>query len=322
MALLGLIPVLVLAACGTDGDAADGPTVVVSTNVLGDIVENVVGDNATVEVLIPVGADPHDYALSSAQAADMQNADLVVVNGLGLEEGMLDVIESLEEDGANVLEIGPGVDPLPFGDASECDPDEAHHHEDEDHEEGDHEEGDHDGAAACDPHVWMDPIRMIQAVRQIEAALEALDESVDWSTGADAYVSVLEGLHTEVEALLGGIPSANRKLVTNHDAVGYLASRYELEVVGVVIPGGSTLADPSSSELAELVHVMEEEGANVIFADTSAPDDLADAVATEVGEDVSVVDLYTGSLGEPGSEAGTYVGMIRTDAMRIANALG
>ena len=86
-----------------------------TTTIWGDIVSNVTGDAALVEVLFPVGADAHDYQLSSAQVASMQEADLVVVNGLQLEEGLLDVIESLEADGASILEIAPMLDPIAFG---------------------------------------------------------------------------------------------------------------------------------------------------------------------------------------------------------------
>ena len=110
-------------------------------------------------------------------------------------------------------------------------------------------------------------------------------------------------------------------MVTNHEAFGYFADRYGFEVVGVVIPGGSTLADPSSAELAELVEVMTEENIDVIFGETVEPSALGDAVAAEVGADVEVVELFTGSLGSSGSGAETYVDMVRTNTALIAEAL-
>jgi len=110
--------------------------------------------------------------------------------------------------------------------------------------------------------------------------------------------------------------------VTNHDALGYFAARYGFTVVGTIIPGGSSLGDPSSSELADLVAVMRAEDVRAIFADTTRPSVLADAVAAELGSDVVVVPLYTGSLGEPGSGADTVAGMLTVNAERIADALG
>lgn len=291
--LLRLAAVLTIAMLGVgcgSADSGDGElTVVVSTTILGDIVANVVGTDAVVEVLIPVGVDPHDYQLSSAQVATMNRADLVVVNGWGLEGGMSDVIDALQEDGVNVVEVAPTVDPLPSGEP--------------------------------DPHVWMDPVRVIEVVRTIESSLAAIEPTVDWSTASNSYVAELEGLHTEMESLLGVILSANRRLVTNHDSLEYLAARYDLEIMGVVVPGGSTLSDPSSAELAALVAIMDEEQLDVIFAETTTPDDLAKAVASELGRDVEVVDLYTGSLGEPGTEAESYLGMMKADAELISRAL-
>lgn len=111
-------------------------------------------------------------------------------------------------------------------------------------------------------------------------------------------------------------------MVTNHQALGYLANTYDLEIVGVVIPGGSTLADPSSAELAALVDVIEEEDVDVIFNETSLPDRLAEAVAAEVGRDISVVAIYTESLGDPGTPAGSLIGMLIEDARLISEALG
>lgn len=333
--LLLLALVMLMAACGdsssVDGSDPEALSVVVTTSIWGDIVSNVTGDAADVEVLFPLGADAHDYQLSSAQVAALQRADLVVVNGLRLEEGILDVIESVEADGANVLAVAPMLDPITFG---------ATHHSDHD-EDGDHDEealvsgqcdldADHDDQndeghaheeGGCDPHVWMDPLRVAVAVERIAEALEALDSTVDWMANAEQYADELRALDHEIVAMLDAVPADRRKLVTNHEALGYFAERYGFEVVGVVIPGGSTLADPSSAELAELVEVMKDERINVIFGETVEPLALAEAVADEVGVDVRVVELFTGSLGGPGSDGESYLDMIGTNATRVAEAL-
>ena len=128
-------------------------------------------------------------------------------------------------------------------------------------------------------------------------------DSVDWTARGNVYADALTTADEDIQATLEVVPPANRKLVTNHDALGYFASRYGFEVVGVVIPGGSTLAEPSSAELTELVAVVEQEQVQAIFAETTNPEVLADAVAAEAGGEVIVVELFTGSLGEPGSGA-------------------
>ncbi len=173
----------------------------------------------------------------------------------------------------------------------------------------------------CDPHVWLDPVRMIDASRAIGGALKLIDPAIDWSVGVDAYVGDLEELDTDVEALVETIPSADRLLVASHEALGYFASRYGFEIVGTVVPGGSTLADPSSAELEELVTIIDSLGIPAIFAESLSPTILADAVASEAAHPVEVVVLYTGSLGATGSGADSYIGMIMTDARLIVEAL-
>ncbi len=110
-------------------------------------------------------------------------------------------------------------------------------------------------------------------------------------------------------------------LVTNHHSLGYFAQSYGFEVIGVVIPGGSTLAEPSSAELSALVEKVQQSGVRAIFGETTESETIADALASEVGTSVEVVELYTGSLGEPGSGADTLSGMLLTNATRITDAL-
>lgn len=297
-----VVTALLVAACGDGNSDRDGVSVVATTTVLGDVARNVVGDGGEVEVLLPVGADPHDYQASSRQVAAIQEADLVIANGLGLEEGLTDVLESAAADGANVLTVAPLLDPLPFG---------ADH--DNDHSD--------DAEAGDDPHVWLDPLRMAAATRIVAQELSKIDGSADWTARGNVYADALTTADEDIQATLEVVPPANRKLVTNHDALGYFASRYGFEVVGVVIPGGSTLAEPSSAELTELVAVVEQEQVQAVFAETTNPEVLADAVAAEAGGEVIVVELFTGSLGEPGSGATTLIEMLTTNAQRIAQAL-
>lgn len=293
-----LVAVLLIGCTGASSSTTPQPGVLIvaTTTILGDIASAVAGDEAVVEVLVPTGADPHDFQPSSQQVAAINDADLVIANGLGLEEGMIDVLEGAEVDGVDVLEIAPLVDPIPF---AETGPDEVQD----------------------DPHFWTDPLRVATAAEAIADALAEVDPSIDWATRSSDYAAELRALDSEIEALFAVIPEPDRKLVTNHDALGYFADRYRFNVVGVVIPGGSTLAEPSSAELAALVEVMEEQGVHVIFAETIEPAVLAEAVAAELGEDVEVIELYTDSLGPAGSDAETVIDMLRLDAERIAAAL-
>lgn len=306
----------ILAACGAGGDTAPDNTaggadpsgeplmVVATTSVLGDVVRNIVGDAATVEVIMGIGADPHDFEASAQQVAAIQGADLVVANGLGLEEGLIDIIETAEAEGKPVIELADLLDPIPFT-------------EGEDHsDEGEQGHGDQD------PHFWQDPSRMATAVDLIADQLTAIDGSIDWHVRADAYAAELTALDAEIEVLLAGIADDQRTIVTNHEAFGYFADRYRFEVIGTVIPGGSTLAEPSAADLADLVGEIEEEGVTAIFAENTNPSALAEAVAGELGTEIGVYELYSDSLGEPGSPAGTYIGMIRANAETVAAALG
>ena len=283
---------MVSAACGGGGSSAgadDRPHVVVTTSILGDIVRQVIGDQADVEVIMPVGADPHEFSPSTRQAEAMQDADLLVVNGAGLEQSMADLIE------------GAG-DVFTFAD----------------HVELRTLDGD------ADPHLWNDPHAIagaVAALGPVVAALPGTDHTVVERQAA-AYVQQLEALDTEIASSLAPIAPARRTLVTNHDSFGYFAHRYDLRVIGAVIPSLTTNASASAADLEALAEVVREQQVPAIFAETTQPTKLADALVAEVGSDVTVVELYTESLGAPGSSADTYVGMLRTDAQRIATALG
>jgi zinc/manganese transport system substrate-binding protein len=297
---------LVLSGCATPaGDNGDGLLIVATTSIWGDVVANIVEEDADVEVLIPAGADAHDYEATSAQIAVLLEADLVITNGLGLEETMEDTLDAAIEDGAHVYEVAPDLDPLEFSE--------------DDHE--DESSADEDDHGSDDPHVWFDPLRMATAAELIADRLTEIDDSVDWQQRASDYAAELVSVDEEIAQIVAGINDDRRKLVTNHEALGYFADRYGFELIGVVIPGGSTLADPSSADLAALVDEIEHEGVSTIFAETTQPTRLAEAVAAEVGRDVSVVQLYTESLGEPGSGADDLAGMLLTDARLIAEAL-
>ena len=288
---------LMVTACGPATDpeptaGGDDVVVVATTGILGDVAKRIVGDRGRVRTLIPPGIDPHDYQPSAADVGRLVDADLVVANGLGLEEGLAQILDAAAADGANVLTVGDMVEPRI------------------------------ERGGVPDPHFWLDPALLGIGAVEIGNALSAVDDSADWAgRGADVSTE-LTRLGDEIERLLSDLAAERRLLVTNHDSLAYFARRFDFEVLGTIIPGGSTVASPSPADLADLVAAIEGRDVQAIFAETTEPDDLAAALAEEVGHDVAVVELYTGSLGEPGSTADTYAGMMRVNAERIAEALG
>jgi len=362
--LIGLLAILAMfaAACGADdtsgeevveeeaGDesteAADGSDLVIvaSNSIIGDVVGNVFAD-VDVEVIIPVGADPHDYQPSAQQIAALQSADLVVANGGSLEEGLIDILEAAEADGVVVFEMLEAVSTIEFGEDDHDDHDdhddeehgdEEEHddhddHDDEEHaDEDDHDDhDDHDDEEHAhdhegeDPHFFTDPARMAVAVDALAefaiANVDGLDADAVTASAAD-YIVELEALDAEVESLVGALADDQRVLITNHDVFGYFADRYGFEVAGTIIPSGSTLDGTSAEALADLVDVIEDEGVAAIFGDVTASDELAETLASEVGE-VSIVALFTEALGSADSGADTYLSMVRTNAELIVGAL-
>ncbi len=424
----GLAAAALLGACGAGAEAPDAPAepaepprrlaIVATTTFLGDLARNVVGDYASVTVLMPVGTDPHAFQASARQAADLRAADLVLANGLGLEAGLVDVLASAARDGANVLYVAEHLDPQPLdedaehshahggsadhgredqangarGEADHADDDHADgehadgehadgehaddehadddhadgEHADDEHADGDHADGEHAdgehadgehaddehadgehadgehaddehadgehadgehaddehaGAGAFDPHVWLDPLRMADAARLVGQRLAALAPDADWPARAEAYAARLLDAHQRIQALFDPIPPEARRLVTTHHSLGYFAARYDMQIVGAVIPSGAENAAPSAAHLAALAAAVDASGVRVIATETTQPTALAQALAREAGAPVAVIELYTGSLGEPASGADSLIGMLTTNAERIAAAL-
>ena len=311
---------LVLSACsdadtadttGTNAEQAAGDiSLVVTTTPLGSVTEQIATcAGGTSTTLMPVNADPHDFSASSAQVADMVKADLVIANGLGLEGGLDASLQQVEADGTEVLHVAEHIDPLPWGDHEH-----EHAHEEEGHEG--HNHGD------LDPHFWLDVARMAEAAQLIgdEVAERTGDDT--WSECGTEVSGELTALDEEIREDLSVIPEERRTIVTDHEAFGYFNNAYDFHSAGVVIPGGSTEAQPSSADLASLAGVIREENVPVIFTNAAVNQTLVDALAAEVGEDVQVVSLYEGSVGPKDGPAADYQGMMRENARLIVEALG
>lgn len=348
-ALVGAVS-LTLAACSGGGSSAPttagdtssadagavvapsdgaGAVVIATTTQLADIADQVASCNGgSATSLMGVGDDPHNFSPSSQEIAELSRADLVIANGLGLEGGLADALANAADDGADILEIAPLVDPIPFGLHTRGGDD--HTHAEDDHAEDTHGEDDHAGHdhsheghnhTGDDPHVWHDPDRMAIAAEEIGYHLAESTGDAAFEACGITVAEDLRALSTELEDILSVIPAEQRILVVDHEAWGYFADRYDFEMAGVVIPGGSTEAEPSSSDLAALVDVIKDTGVPAIFANNAGgASRMVEAVAAEVG-DIEVVTLFEGSLGDPGSGADTYQDMMRTNAHAIADAL-
>lgn len=296
-----MLTALIVGACGTattvdDTEASAAPTIIATSSIWADIVANVACDGvAQVENLIPVGADPHGYEPSLADRARLESASLVVANGLGLEEGIDDTLDAAAGGGGpQLLRMGDHIDTIAY----HADPD------------------------TPDPHVWFDPIR-------ISDALPALADRLVSDVGLDAaqvdgclvdYQRQLAEVDRQVAETVGDIPVDRRALVTNHDALGYLADRYDFEVIGTVIPAGSGLAETNPAWLAELADVIEENDVHAIFAEAQHGADDADALAGRL-DDVEVISLLTGTLGDESGGTDTYIGLLLSTAELIADGL-
>ena len=176
------------------------------------------------------------------------------------------------------------------------------------------------GHGVNDPHFWFDPLRVKLAVNDISTRLSALDpeRSASYGANAAAYSARLDELHTWTRKQVGAVPEERRLLVTSHDSLGYFANLYGFDVVGVIL-STTTEVEPSAVGLADLVDAVTANGAPAVFGETTVSERLAQTVATESG--ARLVRLYSGSLGPEGSGAETYIGMVRTNVSRIAEAL-
>ena len=299
---------------------------------LHDLLENAARDE---DAIIEMGelVDPIEFAFGHADEVELLEGISHIVHEveegeISPEEGIEELKELLaegeeeEEEGdhegeeeltEHVLEIIAEVD---GGEMSAADAIEAIEGLTE---EGEDEHADH-GHGLEDPHFWFDPIRVKIVVNDIAARLSVLDPDggSTYTANASAYNAKLDELHSWTEQQVEAVAEERRLLVTSHDSFGYFANLYHFEVVGVVL-STTTDVEPSAGDLAELVHEVEENNVPAVFGETTVSERLAKAVATESGAEL--VRLYSGSLGPEGSDAATYIEMVRTNVDLIVQAL-
>lgn len=286
--------------------------VVATTNIIGDMVGNVGGDLIELTTMLPIGADPHNFSPAPKDAAAVADAHVVFINGLNLETFLQKLIEN-SGGKATVVAVSANVAAREFAEEPA-----GGHAEEEAHEGEEAEEHAHEGV---DPHIWVTPANAVIMVENIAYALSQLDpaHADTYQTNAQNYQTQLAQLDQWVRQQIENIPAQNRKLVSDHDTFGYFADRYGLELIGAVIPNFSTNAEPSAQEVARLQQTIADYGVKAIFVGSTVNPVLAERMAEDTG--VQLVPLYTGSLGQPGSGAETYLDYIRYNTTAIVQAL-
>jgi zinc/manganese transport system substrate-binding protein len=310
-ALLGAAALVAGACGGGSSPSPAGPSVVVTYSVLGAVVADLVGDRAVVTVLMGNGVDPHDWSPSAKDIERVMKADVVVANGLGLEEGLEKTLDEAEKAGVAVFRATDHIQVREVRDGE-------HGHEGEASPGaeasakpgGDEHDHEHEGG---DPHFWVDPISMRDVVGSLTEELAKVGVDVA-DRGADLE-SRLTDLDAETRATLAVVPEAHRKLVTGHESMGYFADRYAFELVGTVIPGLSSQGEVSAGELAALKAEIEEQGVEAIFTEIGTPAAVVEAISKETG--VAGVELPSHTLPDDGS----YFSFIRQIATAVAEAL-
>jgi zinc/manganese transport system substrate-binding protein len=268
--------------------------VATSFSVLEDLVRNVGADRIQVRSFVPRNGDAHSFEPGTRDVKTLSQSNVVFINGLGLEAWFEKLLSNAASN-ASVITLSDGLKPRQLQE---------------------------DGQTIDDPHMWWDLTRTQAYVTRIAQTLGQADpagKSV-YATNAKKYNAELVKLEAWAELEVAKIPVARRKLVTNHDSLGYFAARYGLSIIGQVIPSLGTEQAPSAKELANLSRTIKREGVNAIFIENTLNSKLAQTLAAETGASIAPP-LYTDSLGLPGSSGETFIKAFRYNVTTIVRAL-
>ncbi len=283
----GVALLLVAAACGSDSGASDRPRVVATTTQLGDWARELAGERFDVKQILRPNTDPHDYEPRPDDVEALARADVILRSGGDLDRWVNGAAEDAGTD-ADVVDIGAGL-------ATRT-----------------------EESGEPDPHWWHDPGIAERAVVRVGEALTraAPAAAADVRRAQARYVRAMRQLNANIAACISAVPRAQRKLVTDHDALGYFAARYDIDVVGAAIPARTTIAQPSAGELAELVDTIKREHVRAVFPESSVSSKVAETLARESGA-TARYELYGDTLGPAGSSGETYLKMemANTDAL-------
>ena len=277
-----------LAACGADaGGSANGRVAVATTTQVADLANAVAGDRAAIRQILQPNSDPHAYEPRPSDVKAVAGVGVVLRSGGDLDAWLDGILRNAGSE-ADVVTLIDAAAPRR-------------------------------GDGGADPHWWQDPRNAIAVVRRIRDALIAADPGGRraYTENAAAYVAKLRALDRAIASCMRAIPAAERRLVTDHDALGYYADRYGIEVVGTVIPALSTQAQASAGAVARLVRTIRSEGVSTIFPESSVNPKLARAIARDAGATVGSA-LYADTLGPKGSAGETYLGALRFTTRALA----
>ena len=274
-------------------------TVVVTTSMIGDAVQQIVQDHAKVITLMGPGVDPHAYKATQQDVKHLRNADIVFYNGFHLEGKMADVLHKLSQK-RPVYAAGDALTPA----QRLVDP---------------------NFSIGIDPHIWFDVSLWKQAIQYISDQLQAADPdaAADYKANTARYLQQLARLHQETRQAIQQIPPPQRVLITAHDAFGYFGRAYSMEVRG--LQGISTVSECGLKDVTDLVKFIIQRNIKAIFLETSVPEKPLQAVVEgciKRGHLVTVGGyLYSDALGQAGTPEGTYYGMVQANVQAIVNAL-
>lgn len=276
---------------------ADGQPLVVATNtIIADLAEEIGGDEIQLTSLLKPGVDPHVYEPTPADSRTLETADLILYNGYNLEPGIIKLMNAAGSE-ARKLAVGEVIPPLKL-DASQ-------------------------GQNTPDPHVWgnaENAIAMVNAIRDALIELSPADQA-EFTQRASHLTSELQQLHSWINQQIQTIPPAQRQLVTTHDAFQYYGQAYGIAMAGTLI-GISTEEQPSAQTVQRLVESIKKSDVPAIFAETTINPALIKTVAQEAGVQLAPRELYSDSIGEPGSEGDSYIKMMAANTRTIVEALG
>ncbi|WP_449276829.1 metal ABC transporter substrate-binding protein [Leucobacter sp. GX24907] len=344
---------LALSSCaGTGGDSGSDGTlkVVATTTQLNDFAGQVGGDDIELTGLLPAGGSAHHFDPSPADLLALGEADVLIVNGVGLETFVDSAVESSGFDG-EIIDASEGIDleeaeeitseaeagePDDHAEHDHDHADDEHAHDEHEHEHADdhdhadadhaeeHDEHDHDHGPV-NPHIWTAPRLAEGMVTEIAAGLSAADESnaAEFERRTDEYIAQLDELDSWISAQYEAVPAEERVLVSGHDSLRYYLHDYGIEFAGSILPSFEDNAEPSAAEIDELVAAIKDRGVKAVFVESSMNPKQAETIATQAG--VEVVDaetLYADSLGAEDSDGADYIGATIHNTRLILEAWG
>jgi zinc/manganese transport system substrate-binding protein len=299
---------------------------VATTTIIQDIAKNVAGDKLDVDFLVPTDGDVHAFEPKPEDVKKIADADLILVNGVGLEQ-FLDKLIADSGTKGKVITVSQGLGIQKFL-SIEASADSSSTAADTvkilgisgSYKCGAPQPGEDIGE--CDPHMWQNVANVIVYTLNIRDAFIAADpaNADAYNTNAGNYIVKLQQLDADLFTALASIPPANRVFVTNHDAMGYFATRYGFQIAGVVLPGGTTGQEPDPKAVAALIDTIKAKHVKAVFLENVASDKLAQQIADQSGVKV-VQALYTDSLGDANSSGATYLDMIRANMKTLQEAL-